>query len=505
MRSSHRASIMDIMHLDSFINGRRVASPASLAVVSPIDGHTVVGSVANASPEQVRDALAAARTAAPLWAAVPAADRARQLSDAIEDAAANPDHSGHLIASEMGKPAQDAHGEFQFARRLAKFCAEHLDAVCAEQLIDDAEGTLLRVVEPMGVVAAITPWNAPVILAALKVIPALMTGNTMVLKPSPLAPLAVTAFYSAIAARLPAGVLNLVNGEGETGSALVESPDVDLISFTGGPAAARAIGAAAARTIRPTVMELGGNDAAILLDDADWGPELAERVVFGAMLTSGQVCMAIKRVYVPRERHDAFVADLVAAAERVLRVGDPRVEGVTMGPVISGDARARLEALRERSADAGGTVTEIGTLDESITPGGHWVRPALVTGLRDTDELVREEQFGPLLPILAYDTVDEAIERANGVEHGLASSVWSVDIPRAQAVARRLRAGFTFINCANRAGVSLRAPMGGRGVSGHGREFGELGLSEYVQSHSINYPATARVGAAMAANRYPGS
>lgn len=493
------------MHLDSFINGRRIGSPAAIDVISPIDGYTVVGSVAMASADQVRDALSAARDAGASWAQVPATDRARQLIDAIEDAAAIPDHSGQLIASEMGKPAQDADGEFQFARRLAAFCAANIEAICADQVIDDDEGTLLRIVEPMGVVAAITPWNAPVILAALKVIPALMTGNTMVLKPSPLAPLAVTAFYSAIAARLPDGVLNLVNGQGETGSALVESADVDLISFTGGPAAARAIGAAASRTIRPTVMELGGNDAAILLDDADWGPELAERVVFGAMLTSGQVCMAIKRVYVPRERHDQFVVDLVAAAERVLRIGDPRLEGVTMGPVISAEARTRLEALRQRSVDAGGTVTELGSLDESVTPGGHWVRPTIVTGLSDADELVREEQFGPILPILAYDTVDEAIERANGVEHGLASSVWSVDIPRAQAVARRLRAGFTFINCANRAGVSLRAPMGGRGVSGHGREFGDLGLSEYVQSHSINYPATARVGAAMAANRYPGA
>ncbi|PRY68364.1 acyl-CoA reductase-like NAD-dependent aldehyde dehydrogenase [Glaciihabitans tibetensis] len=493
------------MDLDSFINGHPTSAPgdARLVCVSPIDGVTVVGSVASASAEQVRAAIAAASSALPAWAEVPVRARVEQVQTAIAEVLAVGAQSGQLIAAEMGKPAGEADGEFAFAERYARFCGDQAEAICAEHWTEDEEGTLLRVAEPMGVIAAITPWNAPVILAALKVIPALMTGNTMVLKPSPLAPLAVTSFLSDVAARLPAGVLNLVNGGPEAGDALVSDPRVDMISFTGGPATARAIGAAAARSIRPTVMELGGNDAAIILEDAEWGEELAERIIFGAFLTSGQVCMAIKRVYVPRSHHDAFVNELVQAAQRVLRVGDPREEGVTMGPVISADARERLERLVDSSARAGGTVIEIGSIDDALPTGGHWMRPRLVTGLDDDHELVRDEQFGPVLPILAYDTVDEAIERANSVEHGLASSVWSKDADRARDVARRLRVGFTFINCANRAGVSLRAPMGGRGLSGHGREFGDLGLSEYVQNHSINYPRAAHPGSRMAANRYP--
>jgi len=496
--------MLSFMDLESFINGHAIPAPdgARLITLSPIDG-TRVGSVASASVEQVGAAIGAARAAQDAWGRVPVQSRVAQVQTAIAEVISVGAQTGQLIASEMGKPAGEADGEFAFAARFAKFCGEKAEAVCADEWIDDDEGTLLRVAEPIGVIAAITPWNAPVILAALKVIPAMMTGNTVVLKPSPLAPLAVTSFLSDIASRLPAGVLNIVNGGPEAGDALVSDPRVDLISFTGGPATARAIGAAAARTIRPTVMELGGNDAAILLDDADWGEELAERVIFGAFLTSGQVCMAIKRVFVPRSHHDDFVRELVRAAERVLRVGDPRVDGVTMGPVISDDARERLEKLAESSRTAGGTVIEVGTIDDSLEPGGHWMRPKLVTGLDDDHELVREEQFGPVLPILAYDTVEEAIERANSVEHGLASSVWSKDADRAQAVARQLRVGFTFINCANRAGVSLRAPMGGRGLSGHGREFGDLGLSEYVQNHSINYPLAAHPGSIMAANRYP--
>jgi len=493
------------MHIDAFINGRSTPGEGGGPVArrSPIDGVTVVGTVASVSPEQVREAIGAAEEAQRDWALVPVSERVERVRTAIADAIADGGHDGLLIAAEMGKPAREADGEFAFAQRYADFCAPRAVEACAEQLVDDEEGTLLRLAEPMGVVAAITPWNAPVILAALKIIPALMTGNAVVLKPSPLAPLAVSAFVADIAARLPAGLLNVLGGGPDVGEALVSDPRIALVSFTGGPATARAIGAAAARTITPTVMELGGNDAAILLDDADWGPELAERIVFGAFLTSGQVCMAIKRVLVPRDRHDAFVAELVAAAARVLRVGDPRSDGVTMGPVVDAAARTRLEALIASSRAAGGMVHELGEVDADLPEGGHWLRPVLVSGLGDDHELVREEQFGPVLPILAYDDLDEAVRRANGVDHGLASSVWSVDEHRAMQVARRLRAGFTFINCANRAGVSLRAPMGGRGISGHGREFGDLGIAEYLQSHSVNYPRTARPGSIMVANRYP--
>lgn len=494
-----------MLHLDSFIDGALVPGDAGAAIarISPIDGVTVVGEVADASAEHARRAISAATAAGGAWAAVTPAERARRVQEAIAAARAIGPHDGALIAAELGKPAGEADGEYRFAAAFAAYCATQVEEACADIVVEDAEGLLLRVKEPYGVIAAITPWNAPVILAALKFVPALLTGNTMVLKPSPLAPLAVTSFVSAVAAQLPAGVLNVINGGPAAGEALVTDPRVDMVSFTGGPATARVIGAAAAANIRPTVMELGGNDAAVVLEDADFGHDLYERIVFGAFLTSGQVCMAIKRVYVPRTRHDEFVREVIAAAARVLRIGDPQDAETTMGPVVSAEQHARITALVADASASGGVVHEIGVVAPGLPEGGYWLRPTIVTGLTDDHELVREEQFGPTLPILAYDTEEEAIARANGVEHALASSVWSRDVDHAHAVARRLRAGYTFVNCHNRSGISLRAPLGGRGISGHGREFGPLGLEEYLQNHSINYPNGARPGAVLNANHYP--
>ncbi|MFP7760190.1 aldehyde dehydrogenase family protein [Marisediminicola sp. LYQ134] len=493
------------MHIDSFIGGRAVAGVggATIARVDPSDGVTVVGTVADASADHVSAAIGAARAAASEWAAVSALDRASLVRDAIGAAVDAGPHSGDLIASELGKPAHEAAGEFAFARALADYCAEHAVHVCADTTVDDAESLLVTVSEPFGVIAAITPWNAPVILAALKIVPALMTGNTLVLKPSPLAPLAVTSFVAAVAARLPAGVLNVVNGGADAGAALVGDSRVDLLTFTGGPSTARVIGAAAATLIRPTVMELGGNDAALVLDDAVFDDELYSRILVGAFLTSGQVCMAIKRVFVPAARHREFVDGLIETAARTVRVGDPHDPTTTMGPVVSGDQKARIAALVESARVAGGRVVELGSIDPTVDPGGFWMRPVLVLGLDDEHELVREEQFGPALPILTYESLDDAIARANSVEHALASSVWSTDTERATGVARRLRAGMTFINCHNRSGISLRAAFGGRGFSGHGREFGEAGMREYLQSHSINYPVAARPGHVLNASAYP--
>jgi acyl-CoA reductase-like NAD-dependent aldehyde dehydrogenase len=463
----------------------------------------IVGAVAAGNAALTTLAIDAAHAAFPAWAAVPVAERTRLVREAIAAASvSNPDRS-RMLARELGKVAVDALGELGFAGALANYAAPVAEQLSADVVVEDAEGRLVTVQEPFGVIAAITPWNAPVILAALKVVPALMTGNTMVLKPSPLAPLAVTEFLSAVAAGLPAGVLNLVNGGADVGETLVADPRVAKITFTGGLTTARSIAATAARRVTPTVMELGGNDAAIFLRDAEYTEAMYTRAVFGAFLTSGQVCMAIKRIFVPIERHDEFVQGFLAASRKVLRVRNPLDPESTMGPVVSREHQERLTALIHSAKLAGGTLHEVGrweVADEDAD--GYWVRPTLVTGLGDDHQLVSEEQFGPVVPVLGYDTEDEVILRANSVEQSLASSVWSTDDEHAYAVARRLEVGFTFLNCANRAGTSLRAAFGGRGLSGHGREFSAAGVSEYLQSHSINYPNAIRSGAAVG-NAYP--
>jgi acyl-CoA reductase-like NAD-dependent aldehyde dehydrogenase len=278
---------------------------------------------------------------------------------------------------------------------------------------------------------------------------------------------------------------------------------VAKITFTGGLATARSIAASAALRVTPTVMELGGNDAAIFLRDAEYTEAMYTRAVFGAFLTSGQVCMAIKRIFVPVERHDEFVVGFLAAAKKVLRVRNPLDLESTMGPVVTREHQLRLNKLIGSAELAGGTLHEVGSWEVAVEDAdGYWVRPTLVTGLTDDHPLVSDEQFGPIVPVLAYETEDEAILRANSVEQSLASSVWSTDDDHAYAVARRLDVGFTFLNCANRAGTSLRAPFGGRGLSGHGREFSALGVGEYLQSHAINYPNAIRSGTAVG-NAYP--
>lgn len=486
-----------------WIGGRAHAGVSVIRRENPSRPAEIVGEVAAGDADLTTLAIGAAHEAFPAWAAVAVEERTRLVRAAIAAASVANSARSAMLARELGKVAVDALGELGFAGAFADYAAPVAERLSADVVVEDAEGRLVTVQEPFGVIAAITPWNAPVILAALKVVPALMTGNTMVLKPSPLAPLAVTDFLSAVAGGLPAGVLNIVNGGADVGETLVSDPRVAKITFTGGLATARSIAASAARRVTPTVMELGGNDAAIFLRDAEYTEAMYTRAVFGAFLTSGQVCMAIKRIFVPVERRDEFVAGFVAAAAKVLRVRNPLDPESTMGPVVSREHQQRLNDLIRSAADAGGTLHEVGTWEVANEDAdGYWVRPTLVTGLSDEHPLVRDEQFGPVVPVLTYDTEDEVVFRANNVEQSLASSVWSTDDTHAQAIARRLDVGFTFLNCANRAGTSLRAAFGGRGLSGHGREFGPLGVGEYLQTHSINYPAAIRSGTAVG-NAYP--
>lgn len=466
----------------------------------------VVGQVDETSAAGIDAVVKAADAAQIAWADLSLDERCRILSAAADlltdDVIAS---VGRAMTLELGKPLQDAKGEAAYSRLLLRTNIADAPTVLAPHVIDDQGGRLVRRQVPFGVVAAITPWNAPIVLSMLKVGPALVSGNAIVVKPSPQAPLAVTEYFSVLASGLPTGLLQVVHGGPEAGEALVTHPLVRKVAFTGGDVVARHIGAAAARVITPTVMELGGNDAAIFLDDAVLDDTAFERIVMATYMMGGQVCMASKRIYVPRSRYDEFVQGFVAAANRVVVVGDPMIEGVTVGPVVSRAAQERLEALAASSAAAGGEVIDVGRItDEAVVASGYFVRPRVVLGLPDAAPLVCEEQFGPLVPIQVYDELDEVIERANSTELGLGASVWSADEAKAFAVAQRLEAGFVFINTHNRTGMSPRAPFGGVKKSGFGREYGDEGLLEYVQNVSIHAPAAFRPGGSGgSANAYP--
>ncbi|MFC6929197.1 aldehyde dehydrogenase family protein [Actinomadura yumaensis] len=463
-----------------------------------------VGRVPVASAADVDAAVRAAESARRGWYAAAVSERADLVAEVAEAVAAaaeatRPGHPAELLARETGKPLPDCRGELRFAAAYLRWVAEQAPAALADRELDDAEGRLLLRRCPYGVVAAITPWNAPVILTLLKVGPALAAGNTVVVKPSPLAPLTVPA----VLALFPPELVHVVHGGAATGHALVGHPLVHRVAFTGGPQAARELGVSAARRITPAVMELGGNDAAVLLDDADLSDEAMERLVLASFATAGQVCMAAKRLYVPRRRFGDFRVAYLAAAARTLVLGDPLDPGVTVGPLISADAARRVRALVADAADRGGDVTELGAVRADMD-AGYFVRPTLLAALDDDAPAVSREQFGPTVPLLAYDTEDEAVARANAGDLGLGASVWSADEERAFAFARRLEAGFTFVNTHNRTGMALRAPFGGVKRSGYGREYGVEGLLEYAQTCVVHAPAAFRPGGAgMAAGAYP--
>jgi len=450
----------------------------------PVTGPRDVDAVVRRSDEEFR-----------VWSRLPIGERAAALLRAADEVSARVDELATLLAREAGKPVADCRGEIGFALTFLRWVCERAPAVLAATETDDAAGRLIVRRRPYGVVGCVIPWNAPVILALLKLGPALVAGNAVVLKPSPLAPLAV----SAIAAALPA--VQVVHGGAATGGALAGHGLVRKVAFTGGPEAGREIAATAAAMITPSVLELGGNDPAVLLPDFALTGADYERLVMASFATSGQVCMAVKRLYVPRSRVAEFAEAYVAAAERVLVVGDPLDPVVTMGPVISADAAARVRAL----AGGGGTAVPLGRSAPGHDPSsGYFVTPQLVLGLDDRAPLVAGEQFGPLVPLLGYDDEDEVVARANAGELGLAASVWSADEERAFALADRLEAGFVFVNTHNRTGMSPRAPFGGVKRSGYGREYGDEGLLEYVQTTAVHAPAAFRPGGAgMAAGAYP--
>ncbi|GGV18393.1 aldehyde dehydrogenase [Actinomadura cremea] len=458
----------------------------------------IVGRVPVAGAADVDRAVLEAEDGQRTWSRLPVEERAgvlRRVADAVEAVPG----AAALLARESGKPVADCAGEIRFAAAHLRWTAEHAPAVYADRETDDPAGRLVLRRRPYGVVAAVTPWNAPIVLALLKVGPALAAGNAVVVKPSPLAPLTVARVLEAF----PSGLVRVVQGGAATGGALVGHSRVHRVAFTGGGEAGRAIGAAAARAITPVLLELGGNDPVVLLDDADLTDAAMDRLVMASFATAGQVCMAAKRLYAPRSRLAEVREAYLAAAGRTLVLGDPLDDGTTVGPVISAAAAGRVRALAAGSRALGGTVTELGTVRADMDRG-HFVRPVLVTDVPDDAPVVAGEQFGPIVPLLAYDDEDEAVARANAGDLGLGASVWSADEDRAFAFARRFDAGFTFVNTHNRTGMALRAPFGGVKRSGHGREYGTEGLLEYVQTCAIHAPGAFRAGGGgMGAAAYP--
>jgi acyl-CoA reductase-like NAD-dependent aldehyde dehydrogenase len=476
------------------IGGERAAGDAgAYDIVNPAT-EQVVGQAPEASPGQVEEAAAAAAEAFPAWSRTRPEERAALLDRAADLLREAVDELIPLVQAETGATQRVA------ATMQVPTCVDRLRRYARGALEPNiiplppgempttalATGGLMGAIavrQPVGVVACITPYNFPIVNMAGKIGPALAMGNTVVVKPAPQDPLAVTRFGEVLQeAGFPAGVVNVVTGSStEAGQVLVASSHVDMVSFTGSTPVGRAIGEVAGRDMKRLLLELGGKGAAIVFDDADLRNAIGT-IVSAWAFHSGQICTAPTRVLAQRGVYDQVVGGLQQAAGH-LKVGDPLEPDTVVGPLISAVQRGRVESLIAAGVAAGGELVAGGGRPELAT--GFYVAPTLIAGCRPDNPAVQQEFFGPVVVVVPFDDEDEAVAVANGTEFGLYDYVFSADTARAMRVARQLRTGNVGLNTAQR---NHEAPFGGFKMSGVGRDGGSFGLHAYSELQSIVWP-----------------
>ncbi|MGD0685584.1 MAG: aldehyde dehydrogenase family protein [Streptosporangiaceae bacterium] len=452
------------------IDGETVSSPGRIEVINPATAEVFIA-VPDAGAAELDRATGAARRAAGAWRATPLAQRQDCLLRLVAVIREHLDELALLVTLEQGKPLANARGEITSGLR---YCERYAAMQVPVEVVRDDESERIEVHRvPVGVVGAITAWNYPMLLALWKIAPALMAGNPVIVKPSPYTPVATLRLGELAQPVLPPGVLQVLSGGDELGRALTTHPLIAKISFTGSERTGKAIMAASAPTLKRLTLELGGNDAGIVLDDID-PAAIAAGLYWGGLSNCGQVCAGLKRLYVP-ERLAAEVEDALAQVAATVVVGDGTRDGVDMGPIQNKMQFDRVEALTAAAQSGGAEIYFRGEV-----PGGPGYFHPVTLVRRATDEmaLVAEEQFGPVLPVLAYRDLDEAVARANASDLGLGASVWSSDEPRAVQVAARLQAGTVWVN--QHPMLSPDVPFGGVKQSGLGVESSLHGLLAYT-------------------------
>lgn len=445
------------------------------------------------SAAQVDAAVRAAAEAAPAWGAIPVAERAEMVVTAASAAAgvaAEADLAVRLTR-EHGKVLSESQLELALPAAIAATFAE----LAAGALVDRSVGAGALLARPYGVVATLLPFNWPVSVLLTKVAPAVIAGNTVVVKPPPTCPGVTLAVAGVMAAALPAGVFNTVNGpDAAVGEALIAHPSVAMITLTGGIATGRAVMRSASERLVPVLLELGGNDAAIIAPDVAPDDRLAGELLDAALPTSGQVCLALKRLYVPDDRLDSFVEALADRASACV-TGHGLDPEVTVGPVHTAAAAQRAEAMVRDAEAAGATAHRPGRVTaDAAGSDGYYVSPAIVAAPPRTAAVVTEEQFAPLLPVLGYRDLDDAVEAANDSPYALGASVWSGDAELAAALATRLEAGTVFRNAHGPGALDPHLPLGGWKTSGIGHEFGVDGVLAYTRQQALQPPRPLPLG-----------
>ncbi len=457
------------------IDGKLLAVEDSLPVINPAD-ETLVANCPLATGAHLEDAVAAAKRAGPAWAAKSFAERRGALLAIADVLKANAEDLSTLLTLEQGKPKVQADAEVAFSEI---FCRHFADQSLDPEVLFENEGQRVEVHrKPLGVVAGIMPWNFPLLIAVYKLAPALIVGNTLLLKPAPTTPLSVLKLGELIADILPPGVINILTDNNDLGPMITAHKDIAKISFTGSTPTGKAIMAAAAPTLKRLTLELGGNDAAIVLDDVD--PKQAAQGIFGAaFLNSGQVCIALKRLYVHESIYDE-VCEEIAVLARGAKVANGFDSGAEFGPVQN---RAQYDKICNYLVDAREHGNIIAGGEVSDEPG-FFVPLTVVKDIEDGTAVVDEEPFGPILPILKFSSEADVIARANNSAYGLGGSVWSADPERARQLSLQLDCGTVWINQHCAFGPNIPFPPAKE--SGLGVEWGEDGLKEFTAMQVVN-------------------
>src|SRR6187431_1200624 len=470
-----------------YIGGEERQTIDALDVADPGKPGRIVGRAAAATAQDVDDAVAAARAAFPAWSALSATERAEQMRTALEGIAEARDDDAAILSQENGKIRFEAWIDslvFEIRWNLALMLADEVET---GKVLSVAPGIPVETTvsyQPLGVVTLIVPFNWPIAILGAALPHALLAGNTAIVKPPPTTPLALTRVVQRIAEKLPAGVLNVVTGKDENMSGLIQNTEVAKVCFTGSVNGGKRIMELASKTLTRVTLELGGNDAAVFLEDAILDDTHLDRLYAAIYDTSGQICMNAKRVFVHRSRLDELVAGLTARLEKAV-LGYGLDEGTTMGPLHSSAQKAFVQDIIQEAKDAGADVREFGRLPGGDLAGGNFLRPAIVVDPDPALRVVTQEQFGPVIPILPFDSEDDAVRLANDTWGGLCGSVWTASPESATRIGSQLVCGYVWVNDHGATRLDLRAPFGGMKQSGIGREQGIEGIRAFQDTRAI--------------------
>jgi acyl-CoA reductase-like NAD-dependent aldehyde dehydrogenase len=470
-----------------FIGGQERFTENVLEVADPAKKGVIVGEAAAASAEDVADAVAAAKEAFPAWSALSATERAAKMAEAIAGIADDRDEDAAILSQENGKVRFESWVDalvFEIRWNLALMIAEEVDTGKTLPVAPGIPVTTEVQYQAIGPVTIIVPFNWPIAILGASLPHALLAGNTVIVKPPPSAPLATTRVVQRVAEKLPAGVLNVVTGKDENMAGLISNPDIAKVCFTGSVNGGKRIMEMASKSLTRVTLELGGNDAAVFLEDAILDDTHLDRLYAAIYDSTGQICMNAKRVFVHRSRLDEVVDGLAARLDKA-KLGYGLDADTTMGPLHQAAQKAFVQDIIQEAKDAGADVREYGELPGGDLAEGNFLRPAIVVDPDPSLRVVTQEQFGPVIPVIPFDTESDAVRLANDTWGGLCGSVWTASPDSAHRVGSQLVCGYVWVNDHGATRLDLRAPFGGMKQSGFGREQGIEGVRAFQDTRSI--------------------